>query len=121
MSSTFRRLVVKSTKKPATASTMRVLKSLSRPLLSKCNRAILLHRSVFGLKGRAFSIIQKLLSHNTSRLSTTISRIGRKRTPGNSGAVRAGSSRICRVLPWFAQVFPGLLHLTLDNPAETVL
>ena len=107
----------KAQKNPLLLGTMRVLKSLSRPFVSLA--VLRHHRSVCGLKGRAFPNFEKLLSHKTTTLSRTISRIGRKRTPGNSGAPCAGSSRICPFLPPFAQVFPGLPQLTLDNPAET--
>ncbi len=109
-------------KSPLLLGTMRALKSLSSPLLSKCNCATLLHRSVFGLKGRAFPKFKYILSHNTTTLSSIISRKGRKKAPGNSGEARAGlSSVFCPGLPKFSEIIPGLPNLTLDTPAETVL
>ena len=105
-----------STKKPATTGTKRVLKAYL-VLLWVWRYCVI--TGLFVVSKAGFFIFKKLLSHNTTTLSTTISRKGRKRTLGSSGAARAGSSRICRRLPRFAEIIPGLPQLTLDNPAET--
>ena len=87
---------------------MRALKSLSSPLLSKCNRATLLHRSVFGLKGRAFPKFKYILSHNLALVSSIFSRIVEKELQG----IPRGPARGCQVFfAWICPNFPKLFQV----------